>query len=154
MLFTLPARVFETHVLDYFQAGRNEFQLFVANLSDSLPRLVTAGTAFFGFRQVMFYPFPRQMIGQLVAAAATTVMCGNRRGRRFIILGVGCFLGSLGFVKQAHLIGGDLFRTGAKPLSQQSINEMFELLDFPLLLSHGLTQLVNHIMAGLDVVRQ
>tara|TARA_R110002095_G_scaffold216344_2_gene213189 strand:- start:614 stop:1039 length:426 start_codon:yes stop_codon:yes gene_type:complete len=141
-------------VLDHFQAGRNEFQLFVADLSDPLPCLITAVAAFFGLRQVMFYPFPGQMIGQLVAAAATTTMCGNRRGRRFIVLGIGCFLRSLGFIKQAHLIGGDLFRTGAKPLSQQPLDEMFELLDFPLLFPHGLTQLVNHIVTGLDVVRQ
>jgi len=77
MLFTLPARVFETYVFDHFQAGRNEIQLFVADLSNPLPCLITAGTAFFRFGQVMFYPFSRQMIGQLVAAAATTTMCGN-----------------------------------------------------------------------------
>tara|TARA_R110002111_G_scaffold244679_1_gene306935 strand:+ start:82 stop:375 length:294 start_codon:yes stop_codon:yes gene_type:complete len=81
VFFTLPARVFETNVLDYFQAGGNEFQLFVADFFDPLTPLVTAGTAFFGFGQVMLYPFPRQMIGQLVAAAATTAMCGNRRRR-------------------------------------------------------------------------
>jgi hypothetical protein len=154
MLFTLPARVFKTHVLDHFQAGGNEFQLFMTDFPDPLPCLITAGAAFFGFRQVMFYPFPGQMIGQLVAAATATAMCGNCRGRRFIVLGLGCFLRSLGFVKQAHLIGGDLFRTGAKPLSQQPLNEVFELLDFPLLFPHGLTQLVNHVMAGRDIVRQ
>lgn len=61
------------------------FNTLLKLLSASSLVIAQAISVCFRFGQVIFYPFPRQMIRQLVATAATTAICGNHHGRRFIV---------------------------------------------------------------------